>query len=349
MNDEEEDLEISQDQEEESGLYEHHRILVDPGQSLMRLDKFLSVRLPNTSRTKVQMGIESGLITVNGKPSKANYQIKPRDEVSVSLPHPPRNEELIPQDLPLNIVYEDEYLMVVNKPAGMVVHPAHGNWDGTLVNGLLFYINIGLPVGKEPQRPGLVHRIDKDTSGLLVIAKEEVAMMKLAKQFFDHTVERTYYALVWGQPKPADGTISQRLARSPKDRRITEVTQKEEAGKHAITHYKTLEAFSYTSLLQLNLETGRTHQIRAHMKWLGHPLFSDEAYGGKSILKGPSFSKYKSFVENAFGICPRQALHAKSLGFTHPATGKWMQFDSELPPDMAAVIDKWRKYEPSVG
>jgi len=344
MNYEEEEIEITQD--EESGLYEHYHIVADPGQSLMRLDKFLSTRLPNTSRTKIQLGIDNGLITVNEKPSKANYQIKPADIISVNLPHPPRNEGVIPQELPLNIVYEDEYLLVVNKPAGMVVHPAYGNWDGTLVNGLLHYINIGLPEGKEPLRPGLVHRIDKDTSGLLLIAKEEVAMMKLAKQFFDHTVERTYYALVWGSPNPANGTISQRLARSPKDRRITEVTQKEEAGKHAITHYKTLESFSYTSLIQCNLETGRTHQIRAHLKWLGNPLFSDEAYGGKVVHRGPSFSKYKAFVENAFQLCPRQALHAKSLGFKHPVTEEWMQFDSELPPDMAAVIEKWRKYEP---
>ncbi len=344
MNVEEEDIDISQD--EEAGLYEHYRIVTDPGQSLMRLDKFLSARLPNASRNKIQIGIENGLITVNEKPAKSNYQIKPGDVISVNLPHPPRNEELIPEDLPLNIVYEDEYLLVVNKAAGMVVHPAHGNWDGTLVNGLLHYINIGLPVGKEPLRPGLVHRIDKDTSGLLLIAKEEVCMMKLAKQFFDHTVERTYYALVWGHPEPADGTISQRLTRSPKDRRITEVTQKEEAGKHAITHYKTLEKFSYTTLIQCNLETGRTHQIRAHMKWLGHSLFSDEVYGGRAVMKGPSFNKYKAFVENAFQICPRQALHAKSLGFTHPVTNERLQFDSELPPDMAALVDKWRKYEP---
>jgi 23S rRNA pseudouridine1911/1915/1917 synthase len=332
--------------DEEQDLYEHHRILVDPGQNLMRLDKFLSVRLPNTSRNKVQLGIESGLITVNGSTSKANYQIKPSDVISVRLPHPPRNEELIPQEIPLDIVYEDNSLLVVNKPAGMVVHPAHGNWDGTLVNALMYYLNRNLPEASSPLRPGLVHRIDKDTSGLLLIAKEETAMMKLAKQFFDHTVERTYLALVWGHPTPANGTVRQRLTRSPKDRRITEVTQKEDAGKHAITHYKTLEAFSYTSLIQLNLETGRTHQIRAHMKWLGHPLFSDEAYGGKTILKGPGFSKYKAFVENAFELCPRQALHAKSLGFTHPATGKWMQFNSELPPDMTALTQKWRQYQP---
>jgi 23S rRNA pseudouridine1911/1915/1917 synthase len=340
---EEEDIDILQ---EEPGLYEHHHIVADAGQSLMRLDKFLSVRLPNTSRTKIQLGIENGLITVNGKQAKANYQIKPKDEVSVNLPHPPRNEEVIAQDIPLNIVYEDDFLMVVNKPAGMVVHPAYGNWDGTLVNALLFHLNKGLPEGSEPNRPGLVHRIDKDTSGLLLIAKEEVAMMKLARQFFDHSVERTYYALVWGKPKVENGTINQRLARSPKDRRLTEVTQNEEIGKHAITHYKTVEAFSYTTLVQCNLETGRTHQIRAHMKWLGHPLFADEAYGGKMALKGPNFNKYKSFVDNAFQLCPRQALHAKSLGFKHPATGEWMQFDSELPEDMATVIEKWRKYEP---
>jgi 23S rRNA pseudouridine1911/1915/1917 synthase len=341
---EEDQTEISQD--EENSLFEHFRIIADPGQALMRLDKFLSVRLPNASRTKIQLGIETGLVLVNGKATKSNYQIKPRDEVTVSLPHPPRNVEIIPQDIPLSIVYEDDYLLIVNKSPGMVVHPAYGNWDGTLINALLFHINIGLPEGKEALRPGLVHRIDKDTSGLLVIAKEEISMMKLAKQFFDHTVERTYYALVWGAPQPPNGTIRQRLTRSPKDRRITEVTQNEEMGKHAITHYKTLEQFSYTSLLQCNLETGRTHQIRAHLKWLGHSLFADEMYGGKAALKGPSFSKYKAFVENCFSLCPRQALHAKSLGFVHPVSGKWMQFDSELPADMQSVIDKWRKYEP---
>jgi 23S rRNA pseudouridine1911/1915/1917 synthase len=264
--------------------------------------------------------------------------------VSVNLPHPPRNETLMPENLPLDIVYEDDYLLVVNKAAGMVVHPAHGNWDGTLVNGLLYHINQNLAPGKEPLRPGLVHRIDKDTSGLLLIAKEEVAMMKLAKQFFDHTVERTYWSLVWGNPQPENGTINTRLARSPKDRRITEVTHNEDAGKHAITHYQTLERFSFTTLIKCNLETGRTHQIRAHMKYKGNPIFGDVMYGGNKAIKGPAFSKYKSFVDNALAICPRQALHAKSLGFVHPVTGTWMQFDSELPPDMTELIDKWRKY-----
>lgn len=342
----EHDDELENEGTGEPDLYEHFRILADPGQALMRLDKFLSVRLPNTSRTKVQLGIENGLITVNGKPSKSNYQIKPHDEVLVHLPHPPRTDELLAQDIPLEIVYEDDVLLVVNKPAGMVVHPAHGNWDGTLVNALMFYLNRNLPEGAESQRPGLVHRIDKDTSGLLLIAKEEVAMMKLARQFFVHSVERTYNALVWGTPQPANGTINQRLARSPKDRRLTEVTQNEEIGKHAITHYKTLETYSYTSLVECKLETGRTHQIRAHLKWLGNPLFADEAYGGKAVVKGPGFSKYKAFVENAFQLCPRQALHARTLGFTHPVSGEWMQFESPLPPDMEACIDKWRKFEP---
>ncbi len=333
--------------EEEHSHYEHHRIVADPGQALMRLDKFLTVRLPNTSRTRVQLGIESGLITVNGKSTKANYQIKPADVISVQLPHPPRNDEIIPQDIPLDIVYEDEVLLIVNKPAGMVVHPAYGNWDGTLVNALLFYLNRNMPsAGAEPLRPGLVHRIDKDTSGLLLIAKEEVAMMKLARQFFEHSVERTYHALVWGRPDPDASTINQRLARSPRDRRLTEVTQNEEIGKHAITHYLTLEQFSYTTLIQCNLETGRTHQIRAHFRWLGHPLFADEMYGGRSVVKGPSYSSYKAFVENAFKLCPRQALHAKTLGFKHPVSGQWMQFDSELPADMNALISKWRDYRP---
>lgn len=329
---------------EDAGLYEHHRIIADPGQGLMRLDKFLKARLPNASRTKIQLGIEEAFILVNDKQIKASYQIKPNDVISVNLPHPPRNEELLAQDLPLNIVYEDEHLLVVNKAPGMVVHPAYGNWDGTLVNGLLHHINLNLPAGSEPLRPGLVHRIDKDTSGLLIIAKNEVAMMKLAKQFFDHSVERTYWALVWGAPKTEDGTINTRLTRSPKDRRITEVTQNEDAGKHAITHYKTIERFSHTTLIKCNLETGRTHQIRAHMKYLGNPIFGDAMYGGDKVVKGPAFSKYKSFVDNALLICPRQALHAKSLGFVHPASGKWMQFDSELPSDMEDLVEKWRKY-----
>jgi 23S rRNA pseudouridine1911/1915/1917 synthase len=342
MEEEEENL-ISE--EESSDLFEHHRIKADPKQGLMRLDKFLAIRLPNASRTKIQVGIDEGLIVVNGQKTKSNYRIKPLDEVLVQLPHPPRNDEIIPQNIPLNIVYEDDFLMVVNKPAGMVVHPAYGNWDGTLVNALVFHFNQNLAAGSDPIRPGLVHRIDKDTSGLLLIAKEETAMMKLARQFFDHSVERTYHALVWGNPEPDAGTIHQRLARSPKDRRLMEVTQKEDIGKHAITHYKTLEKFSFASLVQLNLETGRTHQIRAHMKWLGHPLFADEMYGGLAIVKGPSFSKYKAFVENAFALCPRQALHAKSLGFEHPHTKKWMQFDSQIPEDMTAAIEKWRRYE----
>jgi 23S rRNA pseudouridine1911/1915/1917 synthase len=337
-------------EEEEAGeefyLFEHHRIQADPGQAPMRLDKFLSVRLPNTSRNRVQMGIESGLITINERQTKSNYQIKPGDVVSVRLPHPPRNDEILAQDLPLDIVYEDEDLLVVNKAAGMVVHPAYGNWDGTLVNGLLHYLNHNLPDGTNLLRPGLVHRIDKDTSGLLLIAKNETAMMKLARQFFEHSVERSYLALVWGKPEPAKGTINQRLARSPRDRRLTEVTQKEEAGKHAITHYDTLEQFSYTSLVQCRLETGRTHQIRAHFRWLGHPLFADEMYGGAAVLKGPAFSSYRAFVDNALKLCPRQALHARTLGFTHPSSGKWMQFDSELPADMEALISKWRDYRP---
>lgn len=331
-------------EEEGSELFEHYRIKADPKQGLLRLDKFLAIRLPNASRTKIQLGIEEGLITVNGEKTKSNYRIKPGDEVSVNLPHPPRNEDLKPENIPLDIVYEDEYLLVVNKPAGMVVHPAHGNWDGTLVNGLLYYLNQHRLPGKEEMRPGLVHRIDKDTSGLLLIAKEETAMMKLAKQFFDHSVERTYIALVWGQPQPEAGVINQRLARSPKDRRVIEVTTKEEIGKHAITHYKTLETYSYTSLVQLNLETGRTHQIRAHMKWLGHPLVADEMYGGRTVVKGPSFSKYKAFVENGFELCPRQALHALTLGFEHPHTHEWMQFRAEIPADMQALIDKWKSY-----
>lgn len=332
--------------EESEGLFEHHRLVADPGQSPMRLDKFLTQRLAHASRTKIQAGIEAGLIRVNNNSSRASYPIKPGDVVTVDLPHPPRNEEILPENIPLSVVYEDTWLMVVDKPAGLVVHPAHGNWTGTLVNGLLFHLNRDLPPGSAPLRPGLVHRIDKDTSGLLLIAKEEKAMMHLARQFFKHEVGRNYVALVWGRPEPAEGCINQRLARSPKDRRITEVTTREDIGKHAITHYQTLENFSYTTLIGCRLETGRTHQIRAHLKWLGHPLFGDAMYGGAGVVKGPGFSKYRAFVENALELCPRQALHARTLGFRHPASGEWMEFESPLPPDMEAVVAKWRDYQP---
>ncbi len=329
---------------ESDELYEHHRIIADPKQSLLRIDKFLMDKLPNATRNKVQAGIKEGHVLVNGKMVKQNYKVHPADVITVELPEPPRNTDVVPEDIPLNIVFEDDHLLVVNKPAGMVVHPAYNNWTGTLVNALVWHFN-HLPEMKGNEgRPGLVHRIDKDTSGLLVIAKTEKAMNGLAKQFFDHSIERTYYAVVWGEPKEDEGTIDVNLGRSLKDRRITAPFPEGDFGRTAITHYKTLKQLRYVSLVQCNLETGRTHQIRAHMKYLGHPLFNDATYGGNEVVKGTRFTKYKAFVHNCFKAIPRQALHAKSLGFIHPITKKQMQFDSELPDDFKILLDKWENY-----
>jgi 23S rRNA pseudouridine1911/1915/1917 synthase len=331
-----------ENEEQEDDLFEHHRITVDKGQSLLRIDKFLIARIQNATRNKIQLAIDSGFVKVNEKIIKASYKIKPEDIVVIALPTPPRDTEVLPEEIPLNIVYEDEDLLVVNKPAGMVVHPAHENWTGTLVNALVHHFQ-NLPTSQNG-RPGLVHRIDKDTSGLLVIAKTELAMTHLARQFYDHSIERTYLALVWGEPKPPAATIDAHVGRSLKDRRITTVFPDGDFGRNAITHYKTLEGLYYVSLLVCNLETGRTHQIRSHMQYIGHPIFNDAMYGGDKILKGTSFTKYKQFVDNCFKLMPRQALHAKTLGFVHPRTGKFMQFDSQLPPDFAAVLEKWRTY-----
>ncbi len=330
---------------EEGELYEHFRIVVDKGQSTARIDKYLMDRLPNASRNKIQNGIEVEAILVNDKPTKSSYKIRPGDVIVVSLPEPPRENVVVPEDIPLNIVYEDEEFLIVNKPAGMVVHPAHSNWTGTLVNALAFHFK-NLPTHRNGEiRPGLVHRIDKDTSGLLVIAKTEYAMTHLAKQFFDHSIERTYYALVWGVPNPEQGTVHEFIGRSNKDRKVMMVHPADsEHAKEAITHYSTLKAMRYVSLIKCNLETGRTHQIRIHMKHKGHPLFNDATYGGDKIIKGTTFTKYKQFVDNCFKIIPRQALHAKSLGFIHPRTKKFIQFDSEIPEDMMSAVDKWEKY-----
>ena len=332
------------DEEQDDDLFEHYRIVVDPGQSLVRIDKFLQDRLPNVTRTKVQDGIHNGFVKVNENTIKPNYKVHPGDVITVSLPEPPRDTEVKPENLPLNIIYEDEHLLVVNKEPGMVVHPAFQNWSGTLVNALTYHFqNLPQMPGNEG-RPGLVHRIDKDTSGLVVIAKTEMAMTKLARQFFDHSIERTYWALVWGEPAPTEGTINVNVSRSPKDRRVTVAFPDGEMGRTAITHYKVLKNLRYVSLIECRLETGRTHQIRAHMKFLGHPLFNDAVYGGDQVLKGTTFSKYRQFVENCFKIMPRQALHAKTLGFVHPATGKFLQFDSELPKDFLDVLEKWENY-----
>ena len=332
------------DQESDDGLFVHHRIVVDGGQGLVRLDKFLTDRIANATRTKVQAAIDAGFVTVNGKEVKSNHRIHPHDVIVVALPEPPRDTDIKPEDIPLNIVFEDDHLLVVNKPAGMVVHPAHENWTGTLVNALVWHFsNLPHMQGNEG-KPGLVHRIDKDTSGLLVIAKTEPAMTALAAQFFHHTIERTYQALVWGEPDPSEGTVNVHLGRSPKDRRVTIAFPAGDVGRHAITHYRTLKPMRYVSLIECRLETGRTHQIRAHMKHLGHPIFNDAMYGGDQILRGTVFSKYRQFVDNCFALCPRQALHAKTLGFIHPATGEKLRFDSELPDDMKAVMVKWENY-----
>jgi 23S rRNA pseudouridine1911/1915/1917 synthase len=332
------------DLQEDDELFEHYRIVADSGQTLIRIDKFLMDRLPNVTRTKIQQGIHEGFVRVNDKEIKPNYKVHPADVITVSLPEPPRDTDIVAENIPLHIVFEDEYLLVINKPAGMVVHPAYQNWTGTVVNALAWHFkNLPQMPGNEG-RPGLVHRIDKDTSGLLVIAKEEKTLTGLAKQFFDHSIERTYWALVWGEPNPDHGTINVNVGRSLKDRRVTAAFPDGTLGQRAVTHYRTLKNYRYVSLVECKLETGRTHQIRAHMKYLGHPLFNDSVYGGSDILKGTVFSKYKQFVENCFKLMPRQALHAKTLGFIHPVTQKKIQFDSELPDDFSSVIEKWEHY-----
>lgn len=331
-------------EEQDDVLFEHHRITADAGQALVRVDKFLMDRLPNVTRTKIQDGIHNGFVRVNENTTKPNYKVHPGDVITISFPQPPRDNEVKPENIPLNIVYEDDHLLVINKPAGMVVHPAYQNWTGTLVNALAYHFQNLPQMPGNDGRPGLVHRIDKDTSGLLVIAKTESALTFLAKQFFDHTIERTYLAIVWGTPEPPEGTVNVHVGRSLKDRRVTTAFPAGDFGRHAITHYKLLTDLRYVSLVECRLETGRTHQIRAHMKYLGHPLFNDAMYGGDQITKGTIFSKYKQFVENCFKIIPRQALHAKTLGFVHPHTREWVRFDSEIPADMQEAIAKWEHY-----
>lgn len=333
--------------EEEGGgdeLYEHFKFTADKGQEVVRIDKFLLDRMPNTSRNKIQNAAKNGNVLVNEKVVKQNYKIKPGDLVSIVLPYPIRELELIPQDISLDIVYEDEHLIVVNKTANMVVHPGYGNYTGTLVNALVYHFD-NLPERKDNYygRPGLVHRLDKHTTGLLVIAKTEEALNSLAKQFHDRTTERRYWALVWGDVQE-DGTIQGNLARSLKNRKVMQVFPDGDYGKHAVTHYKVLKRFGYVTLVECKLETGRTHQIRVHMKYIGHPLFHDLEYGGDKILKGTTSAKYKSFIDNCFELIPGQALHAKTLGFKHPATGEYMRFDSELPEGFQKVLKKWETY-----
>ena len=331
-------------EEQEQELYENHRFTVDRGQETMRMDKYLQMRIEGVSRTKIQAAAKADCILVNGKPTKSSYKIKPLDVISVLLPTPPRELEIIPQQIDFKIVYEDDDLLVVDKQAGLVVHPGFGNFDGTLLNALAWYYQDKRGKDGNPVTPYLVHRIDKDTSGLLLIAKTEDAQVHLAKQFFDHTIERKYNALVWGDFQEDDGTIVGNLARSVKDRRVMAVYDDPEVGKHAVTHWHVVERFGYVTLIECVLETGRTHQIRAHMKHIGHPLFNDAAYGADQILKGTTFSKYKQFVDNCFALMPRQALHALVLGFEHPTTHKQMHFESPFPADMKAVIEKWRNY-----
>jgi 23S rRNA pseudouridine1911/1915/1917 synthase len=333
---------IGDDQDDE--LFEHHRIVADAGQALLRIDKFLLDRLPNVTRTKIQDGIHLGFVKVNDKTVKPNYKVHPADVVTVSMPEPPRDTDVVPENIPLNIVYEDDTLLVVNKAAGMVVHPAYQNWSGTLVNALAYHFQNLPQMPGNDGRPGLVHRIDKDTSGLIVIAKTEKAITHLAKQFFDHSIERTYWALVWGVPDPPSGTINVNVGRSLKDRRVTTAFPEGDFGRTAITHYKLLQDLRYISLVECRLETGRTHQIRAHMKFIGHTLFNDSMYGGDQVLKGTVFAKFKQFVENCFKIIPRQALHAKTIGFIHPETEKFIRFESDLPEDFKNAIEKWEHY-----
>lgn len=337
----------------EDEWYEHQSISVDPGQELMRIDKFLINRLERISRNRVQSAIKAGAILVNNAATKANYKVRPSDVISIVLPkNPDVPDEISGEDIPLSVVFEDDYIMVINKQPGLVVHPGIGNYTGTLVNGLKYYFdNKKLPILKNNSvdRPGLVHRIDKDTSGLLVIAKTEDAMTHLARQFFDHSIERTYQAIVWGGFDHKHGTVDGNIARHPTDRMKMHVFEEEEIGKRAVTHYTVLEDFYYVSLVECRLETGRTHQIRVHMNYLGHPVFNDKRYGGDSIRKGTVYSKYKQFVDNAFTLCPRQALHARSLGFIHPVSEEYMSFQAELPEDMASVLSKWRSYYETKG
>jgi 23S rRNA pseudouridine1911/1915/1917 synthase len=370
----ENDLDSIDSPDADQEMYEHYRIVVEKGQFLLRIDKFLMNRTPNATRTKIQQSAENGNVLVNGKPVKSNYKVKPFDVITVVFPHAPREIELKPQNIPITIVYEDDDIIVINKDPGMVVHPGYGNYSGTLVNALVYHFQ-NLPINQsgatqiknKPKtknssvkksveehsptlRPGLVHRLDKNTSGIMVVAKSEIAMVKLAKDFFDRNLDRIYYALVWGDFVNDTGTVTGNVGRHLKDRKKMDVFEPDsEYGKHAVTHYTVLERFGYVTLIQCKLETGRTHQIRAHMQHIGHPLFNDSLYGGDRILKGTTFAKYKQFVENCFTIMPRHALHAKSLGFTHPTTGKYIHFDSEVPTDMKTVIDKWRAYSINKG
>ena len=330
-------------------MFEHFRLEVDPGQAPVRIDKYMSTHLEDTSRNRIQQAFKEGYVRVGESPVKANYIVRPGDVIRYVIrfvmPYRRRGLEIIPQDIPLNIVYEDDDVLVVNKPAGMVVHPGHGHYEGTLINALSHHLGISQDADALDERMGiLVHRIDKDTSGLLAVAKNDESQLKLAKQFFDHSIDRRYNAIVWGDMPEDEGTVESFIGRDPGDRLRFRSVEDEERGKRAVTHWKVLERFGFVTLVECKLETGRTHQIRVHMSQLGHPIFNDERYGGAEIRKGTIYAKYRQFIQNCFAICPRQALHARTLGFVHPRTGEWLQFDSALPEDMAALLDKWRKY-----
>ncbi len=330
--------------DEASGLYEHFAITADKGQSLLRLDKYLTSHMEHCSRNRIQAAADSGNILVNGRPAKSSYKVKPLDRIQIVLPYPKREYEIVPENIPLDILYEDEHLVIVNKAAGMVVHPGVGNHSGTLVNAMSWHLR-QLPMFSEGNtRAGLVHRIDKNTSGILVMAKTEEALARLGKQFFDHSIQRRYVALVWGSFDRDEGTITGNIGRSPKDRQKMYVFADGSAGKRAVTHWRVLRRFGYVTLVECRLETGRTHQIRVHMAWIGHPLFNDERYGGDRILKGTTFAKYRQFIENCFALMPRHALHARLLGFVHPATGREVCFESALPADFRALLEKWESY-----
>ena len=343
---EEFDDELEEQEQSSSELFEHHRFEVDKGQSLLRIDKYLVNIMPSISRNRIQDAADAGNILVNGKSVKSNYKVKPKDVITIVLAYPPNSYEIIPQEIPIDIVYEDEDIILVNKQPDLVVHPGFGNFDGTLLNAIAWHLKDHPDFDANDARLGLVHRIDKDTSGLIIVAKTAEAKTNLGKQFFDKTTKRTYNALVWGNVKEDEGTIIGALARDPRDRMQFTVFPDGEnpLAKHAVTHYKVLERLGYVTLVECRLETGRTHQIRVHMRHIGHTLFNDERYGGNDILKGNRTAKYRQFVQNCFEICPRQALHAKTLGFTHPRTGEELFFDSELPEDMQALIEKWRNY-----
>lgn len=336
--------ETEEDLQEIQEMFEHFRFVVDKGQTPLRIDKYLSTHMENTSRHRIQLAIKQEYIRVNDTVVKANYIAKPGDVITLVMPFEKHEYEIKPENIPLNVVYEDEDVLVINKPAGLVVHPGHGHFSGTLLNALAWHLGIDGKDSCDDRLGILVHRIDKDTSGLLVIAKNDEAQLVLAKQFFDHSIERRYIAIVWGNIKEDSGTITGNIGRDPNDRLRFKVFKDGTNGKHAVTHYKVLERFGYVTVVECRLETGRTHQIRVHFNYIGHPLFNDERYGGDQIKEGTIYSKYRQFIENCFKILPRQALHAKTLGFIHPRTGKPMSFDSPLPEDMTALIDKWRRY-----